>query len=152
MPLSNGLCWYNLDTLQPEPADWLPPEEACPFEDGVAIRGNEVFIVRGRRYGVLEEPCRTATQALPENLRPVPGAQLRGIPYVLENTLVLLNRVTGLVERLDIRDAYKPVLLDAVVLPAHPEFAVSVDGACWVACGHDGLFLLNEKSRSGFQE
>lgn len=152
MPLSNGLCWYNLDTLQPEPADWLPPEEACPFEDGVAICGNEVFIVRGRRYGVLEEPCRTATQALPENLRPVPGAQLRGIPYVLENTLVLLNRVTGLVERLDIRDAYKPVLLDAVVLPAHPEFAVSVDGACWVACGHDGLFLLNEKSRSGFQE
>ena len=142
LPLSCGMVWIDTDTLNPAPPDWRPAKEACPFEDGAAIEGDRIWVIRARRCGFFRDPCRTADAVLPGALHPVTGAQLRGMPFVMDHKLILLNRITGVMERLDISQEDTPKLLDRTVLPAHPEFAAMAAGTCWIACGHDGLYRI----------
>ena len=143
MPLSCGLVWIDTETLEPAPSDWCPATEACPFEEGTAIDEERVWVIRARRCGYFRDPALTAEASAPERLKPVAGAQLRGMPFMADrHTMILLNRITGVVERLNVSDADAPVFLDRTVLPAHPEFAASAAGACLIACGHEGLYRI----------
>ena len=72
----------------------------------------------------------------------VKGAQLQGMPYLVGNQLILLHRIFGTMERLDVSREDAPRLLDRTVLPGHPEFIAPVGETCWIACGHEGLFRI----------
>ena len=142
MPLNGGLLWIDLDRMEPACPDWHIPEPACPLEDGAAMDGDRIWIVRARRCGMFRDPGSAAEALRAGALRPVEGAQLRGMPFPADGTLVILNRVTGTVERLDIRQPDAPRLLDRTVLPARPEFAAPAAGCTWIACGHEGLYRI----------
>ena len=140
MPLRGGPVWIDPD--RPEPVSRDPEGMSCPFEDGAAVDGDRIWVVRARRCGMFRDPESAAEALRSCALRPVEGAELRGMPFAAEGTLVLLNRVTGTVERLDIRDPDAPRLLDRTVLPARPEFAAPAAGSWWIACGHEGLYRI----------
>ena len=141
MPLTGGLSWIDLDQLALACPDWDLQETACPFEDGAAIEGDRIWVIRNRRLGAFRDPAQAAEAVRNGALRAVEGAQLRGMPFVAGDTLILLNRVKGIAERLDIRKEV-PRLLDRTVLPGQPEFAAAAAGYCWIACGHEGLFRI----------
>ncbi|MBQ3864768.1 MAG: hypothetical protein II781_02905 [Clostridia bacterium] len=142
LPLARGIVWVNTKTLEPAPVSWSPAGEACPFEDGAAIDGDRIWVVHFRKCGFYRNPADTAAVMQSEAMHGVKGAQLQGMPYLVGNQLILLHRIFGTMERLDVSREDAPRLLDRTVLPGHPEFIAPVGETCWIACGHEGLFRI----------
>lgn len=140
--LARGPVWLNvLDTTQP---GFNTPElkSFCPIEEGIAIQDRNIFMIRNRRFGICEAPEKMSDTFQGKNFCIIPGAKLAGQPFALKDQLVLVNRVTGYVERLNIQVPEKPVLTDAAVVSGNPELAIWLNGKSYIACGHGGLILI----------
>ncbi|MBO5219731.1 MAG: hypothetical protein J6C52_09890, partial [Clostridia bacterium] len=72
----------------------------------------------------------------------VAGAKLKGIPYVLGETLVVLNRCTGTAELLDIADVHQPRFLRRIETGGHPEACGRIGGEIYAALGFGGIMKL----------
>ena len=113
--------------------------ETCPIEEGACGYGGGLILISGAKYywlGAMEK-----LSSLPEPTN-CPGASLKGLPFVCGDKLVLLNRVNGNVEVIDISEPDKPRHERFLRTGLHPEFADIVDGKIVVACGHNGLIRI----------
>lgn len=143
LPLSCGELWIDPNRQCLADEQWKPTEQACPFEDGAAIDGERIWVIRSRKCGYYTDPADTLSVVQGDTLQSIPGAELRGMPFVVGKTLVILHRIYGIVERIDISNPNTPTFMDRTRISAHPEFAMEIDGKCWLACGHDGLIALS---------
>ncbi len=140
-PLGKGLVFLDVKTGEVVSSPVPEIECLCPIEEGAAVmKDGTVIFIRDRRYALLRDP--SEMPLLPERLRPVPGARFRGEPFIAGDEMILVNRATGYVEVFSISDIENPRLLSAARLPGHPECAVRLGEATYVACGHEGLFRL----------
>ena len=110
--------------------------EMCPIEEGACGLGDGMILIFNKRYYYL--PNAKEISKLPAPIECV-GAMLNGIPFVCGKRLVLLNRVTGRVEILDISNPLQPKFDRRIETELHPEFADEVDGRLLIACGFGGI-------------
>lgn len=110
--------------------------ETCPIEEGACGFRGGLILIFNRNYYFLPEPKRIA--ALPAPIA-CPGALGAGLPFVCGDRLLLLNRVSGTVEILDIADPNRPRFERCISTGLHPEFAAADGQHIRVACGHGGL-------------
>lgn len=110
--------------------------ETCPIEEGACGIGGGMILIFNRRYYYLPKPDDIA--ALPAPIG-CDGAMLNGLPFLCGHRLVLLNRVTGRVEILDVSDPARPGFIKRIETGLYPEFAAEIDGRLLVACGHGGI-------------
>ena len=113
--------------------------ETCPIEEGACGFRGGLILIFNSKYWYLERP--EDITSLPEPI-PCPGARLAGLPFVCGEKLVILNRVNGLIEVLDISDPKSPRLEMHRKTKLNPEFAAESNGKLLVACGHGGLIEL----------
>lgn len=114
---------------------------ACPFEEGACGYEEMLICILHGRYICLGDP-KDLPNLAEDAGRLVQGAQLKGIPFVCGNRLVLLNRCTGMVEVLDISNPHDPSLIQQVKTGKHPEFAAKIGNDIYLACGYDGVWRL----------
>lgn len=110
--------------------------ETCPIEEGACGIGGGMILIFNRRYYYLPKPEDIA--ALPAPIG-CDGAMLNGLPFLCGHRLILLNRVTGRVEILDVSDPARPGFIKRIETRLYPEFAAEIDGRLLVACGHGGI-------------
>ena len=113
--------------------------ETCPIEEGADGCRCGLILIFNAKYWYLEDPADIANLPAPI---PCPGARLKGQPFVCGDKLVLLNRVNGVVEIIDITDPEAPVFERLTETRTHPEFAAELDGRINIACGHGGLIVI----------
>ena len=113
--------------------------ETCPIEEGACGYGDGLILVSVAKYYWLDDPRKLAS--LPEPIN-CPGASLKGLPFVCGDKLVLLNRVNGNVEVIDISEPDKPRHERLLRTGLHPEFADIAGGSILIACGHDGVIRI----------
>jgi len=142
MPLQGGVAWIAVSENGIKGPLWSLGKVGCSVEEGIAICGNKTILISNRKYAVLDKPSDTEQ---PSNIKmkKVSGAFLNGMPFVCGNTLILLNRCQGLVECLDITDIYNPKFIQRFWIDGHPEYAVLHQGKIYIACGHAGLFRMD---------
>lgn len=113
--------------------------ETCPIEEGACGCGDGAVIIFNRRYYYIEKPEDVTNLPNPIGCA---GAMLNGIPFVCGSKLVLLNRVTGRVEILDITNPTCPKFEERIETGLYPEYAAEVDGRILIACGHGGIIEI----------
>ena len=114
--------------------------KTCPIEEGADGCKTGLILIFNAKYRYLESAEELA--ALPEPIN-VPGTKLKGQPFVCGNKLVLLNRVNGMIEVIDISDPKSPEFEKRIMTKLRPEFAAVVDGKLMVARGHDGMLTID---------
>ena len=140
--LNYGPIWFDCNTLQLTNFNTTELASFCPLEEGIAIQGETIFVIRNRQYGVCSSPEKMPFSFRHDMLSSIPEARLAGQPFALGNTLVLLNRATGYMERLDVQDIHHPRFLDCMYFHGHPEFSIRLNARDYIACGHEGLWIL----------
>ena len=117
--------------------------ETCPFEEGACGFGDRIICALNRKYYCLDNLAQLKALPEPEECS---GSRLSGLPFVCGERLLLLNRMTGLIEVFDISSPHSPRLIKQVETGLFPEFAASVkvDGSerIYIALGHAGLAEL----------
>ncbi|MBR2013684.1 MAG: hypothetical protein IJ995_05670 [Clostridia bacterium] len=137
MPLSKGPALLDAENELEKVAVF--GINACPFEDGACGCGDKlIFLFRGK-YLCLDDPKDLSKQT--EGIA-VDGALLSGIPHVLGETLVILNRYAGTVELLDISDVHHPKFIKRIQTDGHPEACGLIGGELYVCLGHKGIIKL----------
>lgn len=110
--------------------------EFCPFSEGGCILGNKLITVHRGKYFV-NDILLSETKEIT-----VTDAVLDGQPFVIDNTLVLLNRYNGIVETFSIENPEYPVKSKYIRLDCHPEFCGVINGNIYIACGFGGIIRL----------
>lgn len=136
LSLAKGPMFLDTQTLQP-PEGVPQLASFCPFEEGLGLAQDRLYMIRNRRIGVYSAPAELDTPA-----GTVPGARLTGQVFPLGASLLLLNRKTGHTERIDLNDPLHPRLSGASSLPMRPEYAARLAGRDLLCCGHDGLYEI----------
>ncbi len=113
--------------------------ETCPIEEGGCGYGDSMIVIFNRGYYYLENPMDIVNSPAPIACE---GAALNGLPFVCGRKLVLLNRVTGRVEILDISEPSHPKFEKRIETGLHPEYAAEIDGQILIACGHGGVLKV----------
>lgn len=111
----------------------------CPFSGGACGYGEKLILIHNNRYACLDNPTDIANSV---PMVTVDGAQLSGIPHLLGNRLVLLNRYTRIVEVLDVSAPHNPRFLSRVETKSYPEACALINGEIYVACGFGGIIKL----------
>ena len=150
LPLAGGPELLRLGDNGLERTGYRLGHETCPFEEGTCGYRDKLICVFDRKYHCLDNPA--SLNSLPE---PDAGvaidseltqSSMSGLPFVCGNRLILLNRVTGLIEVFDISSPHSPRLIKQAETGLFPEFAASVkvDGGerIYIALGHAGLAEL----------
>lgn len=115
--------------------------ETCPIEEGGCGYGDGMIVIFNRNYYYLENPMNPVNCQTPITCK---GAMLNGLPFVCGRKLVLLNRVTGRVEILDISDPSNPRLEKRIETGLYPEYAAEIDGQILIACGYGGIWKVRQ--------
>ena len=111
----------------------------CPFEEGACGYKNGIIFIHDKKYYYIDNPRDIAE--LPASVE-VKGAALCGRPFVCENKLVLLNRISGVAEITDVSDPVRPKFLKSLNTGLRTEFVSAVNGELLIACGHGGIIKL----------
>lgn len=111
----------------------------CAFEEGACGYDGKLIVIKDEKYACLDHP-----QELENFLegKKVSGAELKGMPFVVGDTLVLLNRCTGTAECLDISDPHEPKFISRTETAGYAEFCGNIGGKIYVASGHGGMIAL----------
>jgi len=137
MPLGPGVTVISMEGAPEKLAS--QGHELCPFDEGACGCGEALIVVHHGRYSCLDQPPDVCDL---DGGIAVEGAKLKGIPYVLGGTLVLLNRCTGTAELLDIADVHHPRFLRRIETGGHPEACGLIGGAIYATLGFDGIMKL----------
>jgi hypothetical protein len=134
--------WCGIDDDGPSKTNWSAGNQFCPIEEGAEVAGSSIIVIRKRHYIVLDKLEYTARiDTAPKQA--VPGALLKGRPFVCGHMLLILNRCFGTVEFINISDIHRPSFVKRVTIPGIPEYAVLHNGQFWIACGHAGLIVIS---------
>ena len=122
----------------------------CPIEEGACGYGDKLICIFDRKYHCLDNPA--SLNSLPEPNTSVTidsgltQISMSGLPFVCGDRLILLNRMTGLIDAFDISSPHKPRLIARIETSLHPEFAAVVrvdqNDRIYLALGHAGLAEL----------
>lgn len=138
LPLRSGATLVTLDQEELHVGESFG-HEACPFAGGACGYGEKLILIHDSRYACLDDPTDIANSV---PMITVDGAQLSGIPHLLGNRLVLLNRYTGIVEVLDVSTPHTPRFLSRVETGGYPEACALINGEIYIACGFGGIIKL----------
>lgn len=138
LPLRSGATLVTLDQKELHIGESFG-FEACPFAGGACGYGDKLLLIHDNRYACLDDPSDIANTV---PMVTVEGALLSGIPYLLDDRLVLLNRYTGIAEVLDVSDPHNPRFLSRVETDAYPEACQLINGEIYIACGFGGIIKL----------
>ena len=122
-----------------ERADIRLGAETCPIEEGACGYKNGLILIYGAKYYWLSKSENISSLPEPVSCR---GALLKGLPFICGDKLVLLNRVNGNIEVIDISDPASPKAERLLRTGLHPEFAAKVGNEILIACGHDGVIKI----------
>ena len=112
---------------------------SCPFAEGACGCGEKLIVIHNGRYICLDNPLDVVN---PYKGITVEGAELSGVPHVIGEKLVILNRYTGIAEILNISDIHNPVFMRRVQTGGYPEACGLIDNEIYLAMGFDGIIKL----------
>ncbi|MBE6762313.1 MAG: hypothetical protein E7551_08530 [Ruminococcaceae bacterium] len=113
--------------------------QSCSFADGACGYKDKLIALFRGKYLCLDDPKDISK---PFNGNDIEGALLSGIPYVLGDTLVILNRCTGVIELLDISDEYNPKFIKRIKTSGYPEACSVINEEIYVAMGFGGILKI----------
>ena len=137
LPLANGPALLDTENNLKKVAVF--GTNACPFEDGACGYQEKLRLLFRGKYHCLDNPLDLAEK--PQGIQ-VEGAFLKGIPQVVGDTLVILNRYYGTVELLDISDPHRPQFMRRIETESTPEFCGLIGGELYLCLGYDGMIKL----------
>lgn len=111
----------------------------CPIEEGACAYKGGIILIKDCKYYFYENPLTINSTAKSIDIK---NATLSGIPYSCKNNLVILNRVSGLIEVINVSNPKRPEFVKSVQLRISPEFAFEYGNNILVACGRNGIIVI----------
>lgn len=137
--LNRGVDWIEIGDRTVKTTQFALNIESCPIEDGVAVADEYAVMISRGRYAVIRHAGETENAVFCK----LDEIAFKGVPFIFDSCLVLLNRCNDYADLFDIAQPEHPRYIGRAGVPK-PSAAMMKDQILYVCCGHDGIYRLDD--------